>query len=641
MKKPPIGKAFGLLSTGFFRTLAPVLRACLKMSALIVVLLTAVVTPADVLKLSGKVVSPEEKPVGEATVWLGQGWQIRKTVTNSEGKFSFDKVETGDASVVAAKEGWSLGGCTPFVIENVEVLVTLGLPQSMTLRVINAEMLPAPGARIVSMWVSGQFFVPVEGLLAHGFPPLRSGDDGVLEIPALPVKGFVKLVLSHPKYADTVVPYLPVAGKRQDIILYPGITVRGRVTYQGKGVRNALVSVFRPGVGNDQSGADTVTDPDGIYHVRVKQGEYQVGVRHPDYASPSTQPVAPGDPDQEYTVDLEMLTPKVISGSVRLPGGKPAIAVRVLFRTKEGVVADAFTGADGAFRLNVAVDTGLINLVPPPGFMTESLPDVPVALEGRDRAQLPPIRLKELPAITGEVRFEDGQPAASVLISSLNLEVPAWAITNEQGKFELRLNFMPEQRKALFRAEHAVRLLRQDFSVDLGAAKPAKVKLEPFMADQSHRPATPGKNNLGPLLDKPAPEIRCSDWVNSVPLTLESLRGKVVVLTFWGGFDESPLGISRMEELRALHDLYRGVDDVAVVAVHDHSIDWSEVENYVQTLRLRFPVGRDAEPFVTFVNYNVNFIPQTVIIDKEGILRYFEVEGRIPELIKALRRAGV
>jgi peroxiredoxin len=175
----------------------------------------------------------------------------------------------------------------------------------------------------------------------------------------------------------------------------------------------------------------------------------------------------------------------------------------------------------------------------------------------------------------------------------------------------------------------------------LGAAKPAKVKLEPFMADQSHRPATPGKNNLGPLLDKPAPEIRCSDWVNSVPLTLESLRGKVVVLTFWGGFDESPLGISRMEELRALHDLYRGVDDVAVVAVHDHSIDWSEVENYVQTLRLRFPVGRDAEPFVTFVNYNVNFIPQTVIIDKEGILRYFEVEGRIPELIKALRRAGV
>ena len=50
------------------------------------------------------------------------------------------------------------------------------------------------------------------------------------------------------------------------------------------------------------------------------------------------------------------------------------------------------------------------------------------------------------------------------------------------------------------------------------------------------------------------------------------------------------------------------------------------------------PIGCDADPFLTFDLYNTNTIPQTVLIDKQGILRYYKVDGRILELIKDLRR---
>jgi len=112
------------------------------------------------------------------------------------------------------------------------------------------------------------------------------------------------------------------------------------------------------------------------------------------------------------------------------------------------------------------------------------------------------------------------------------------------------------------------------------------------------------------------------------------------VLTFWGSFDDSPLAMNRLTELCVLFDLLRDVDDVAFVAIHDASTEPNLVGQYVERLRLPFPVGCDADPFVSFVNYGVNFIPQTVLIDKEGILRYHQVEGRLLELIKDLRRRG-
>jgi hypothetical protein len=38
---------------------------------------------------------------------------------------------------------------------------------------------------------------------------------------------------------------------------------------------------------------------------------------------------------------------------------------------------------------------------------------------------------------------------------------------------------------------------------------------------------------VGPLQDRPAPELADTTWINSAPLKVKELRGKVVLLEFW------------------------------------------------------------------------------------------------------------
>ena len=38
---------------------------------------------------------------------------------------------------------------------------------------------------------------------------------------------------------------------------------------------------------------------------------------------------------------------------------------------------------------------------------------------------------------------------------------------------------------------------------------------------------------VSPLQDRPAPELVNTTWINSAPLRLQELRGKVVLLEFW------------------------------------------------------------------------------------------------------------
>jgi len=45
--------------------------------------------------------------------------------------------------------------------------------------------------------------------------------------------------------------------------------------------------------------------------------------------------------------------------------------------------------------------------------------------------------------------------------------------------------------------------------------------------------AASGHAYVSPLHDRPAPEFPDTTWINSSPLKLQELRGKVVLLEFW------------------------------------------------------------------------------------------------------------
>ena len=309
-----------------------------------------------------------------------------------------------------------------------------------------------------------------------------------------------------------------------------------------------------------------------------------------------------------------------------------------MFLHENTIFDDAITDSKGEYRLQVGSPEGVLRILPPPGYMTEILADIPVDLGEVRETTIKAVRLKALPRIRGKVLFPEGEPPTQVYLKSLDLPLPIHDLTKEGGSFEIQFFYQPEQRAIKFRLEHPLRLLRRDFIVNIEEPGEVELLLEPFEPELERRPPELGRNNLEALLGEAAPPIQCSEWFNSQPLTIEELKGKVVVLTFWGGFDDSLYARNRMAELCVLHELYREQDDVAVIAVHDASSDTDEIEESLLQYGIKFPVGKDDDPFVSFVNYGINFIPQTVLIDKQGMVQYYQPEGRLLELVKALRR---
>jgi hypothetical protein len=565
---------------------------------------------------------------------------VRVTATDGEGRFRFDELPVGPVEVVARKPGLAMGGYAGFLAGDGAIVVNLAEPATMRLRILGADYKPVAGARVRGMLVGGAFHVAVEDLAAHGFPPLRSNDEGRLDIPELPRGSHVRLVITQYDYADLTIPYFPVIEEPQDFTLRQGIELRGRVSAAGEGVQGARVALYMNTDKGPVVNTEVLTGPEGFFRLRAAPGDYAAAVRHPDFASPPPQPVHLGETGEETNIDIEMREPHFIEGSVVFGGGAPAPGVRVGYRVEGTIFEETFTQANGVFLLKVGTRQGVVQIVPPPGYMTRVVNSVPFDLGGKSHAKLSPIGLDPLPEIQGTVLDETGAPAANVLVASMDMLPPYWDITNAEGRFFIRLPSMPDEAEVTFRAEHPLRFMRKDFPIDLRERRVHEVRLEPFEPDLAPRPLSPAVNDLTSLVGKPAPEWECTDWFNSEPLHLEDQRGRVVILTFWAGFDDSAFGLNRMLEMNVLAQLYADVPDVLFAGIHDATIEAPEVEHYIRNLGLSFPIGRDALPFASFVKYAVHFIPQTVVIDKSGVLRYFQVEGRLPELIKDLRRRG-
>ena len=113
-------------------------------------------------------------------------------------------------------------------------------------------------------------------------------------------------------------------------------------------------------------------------------------------------------------------------------------------------------------------------------------------------------------------------------------------------------------------------------------------------------------------IDKPAPQFVLSDGTRTADLS--KLRGRVVVLNFWASYCAPCI-----EELPSLLALQKQMPGIEVVAV---SIDQDPdvyrrflVEHHVDVLTLR-----DEEQRVNAL-YGTVQIPETYIIDKQGVLR--------------------
>ncbi len=136
-----------------------------------------------------------------------------------------------------------------------------------------------------------------------------------------------------------------------------------------------------------------------------------------------------------------------------------------------------------------------------------------------------------------------------------------------------------------------------------------------------------------------APEFRGIErWVNSPGLTLEQLRGKVVLIDFW---TYSCINCIRtLPYLTDWHDKYSRYG-LVIVGVHTPEFDFEKrpenVADAAQTFGIEYPVALDNN-YATWNSFGVNAWPTKFLIDQSGHLRYgHRGEGAYAETEEAIR----
>ncbi len=136
-----------------------------------------------------------------------------------------------------------------------------------------------------------------------------------------------------------------------------------------------------------------------------------------------------------------------------------------------------------------------------------------------------------------------------------------------------------------------------------------------------------------------APEISNGTWINSEPLTLKSLRGRVVVVDFW-----TFACYNCRNALPAVQnwDARYRAQGLTVIGVHTPELDsernLDNLRNEIAELGIRFPVVSDND-YSTWNAYRVRAWPTWFVIDKQGRIRWQHVgEGAYKETEQVIKQ---
>ena len=136
-----------------------------------------------------------------------------------------------------------------------------------------------------------------------------------------------------------------------------------------------------------------------------------------------------------------------------------------------------------------------------------------------------------------------------------------------------------------------------------------------------------------------APELASGKWINSEPLKLNELRGRVVLIEFW------TFGCincrNTLPFVKSLDDRYRE-KGLTVIGVHSPEFDEEKnvehLRREVTSLGIRYPVVTDND-YQTWNAYKVEAWPTVFLLDKRGRIRWTRVgEGDYDEAERLIQK---
>ncbi len=145
----------------------------------------------------------------------------------------------------------------------------------------------------------------------------------------------------------------------------------------------------------------------------------------------------------------------------------------------------------------------------------------------------------------------------------------------------------------------------------------------------------------GPMFDNAPEFIPGGEWINSEPLTIQGLHGKVVLVDFWTYTCINC--IRTLPYLKSWHEKYAD-KGLVIVGVHTPEFEFEKninnVKKAVKDFGLKYPIMQDND-YATWQAYANHYWPAKYLVDKNGKIRYThfgegnydETEQKIQELL--------
>lgn len=182
------------------------------------------------------------------------------------------------------------------------------------------------------------------------------------------------------------------------------------------------------------------------------------------------------------------------------------------------------------------------------------------------------------------------------------------------------------------------------FITNLESNDVVKKQLDSLKGKESTQDIEMNKNiqladpNKLPYVRKAPEFVGIEKWLGSDPLTIESLKGKVVLVDFW-----TYTCINCIRTLPYVTGWYEKYKDAGFIVVGVHTPEFefekktSNVEKAMEQYSIHYPVAQDND-YATWNNYDNHYWPAKYLIDAQGNIRYYHFgEGDYEETEKAIQ----